>query len=78
MDTAGLAAARARGRNGGRTFKMTAAKLLLAQAAVGKPETRIADLCAEVGVTRQTLYRHVAPNGALRPDETKLLAQKRN
>jgi DNA invertase Pin-like site-specific DNA recombinase len=73
---AGLAAARARGRNGGRPFKMTAAKLRLAQAAMGKPETRIADLCAELGVTRQTLYRHVAPEGALRPDGTKLLARK--
>lgn len=73
---AGLAAARARGRNGGRPFKMTAAKLRLAQAAMGKPETRIADLCAELGVTRQTLYRHVAPKGDLRPDGDKLLARK--
>ncbi len=60
---AGLAAARARGRNGGRPFKMTSAKLRLAQAAMGKPETKIGELCAELGVTRQTLYRHVAPTG---------------
>lgn len=73
---AGLAAARARGRNGGRPFKMTAAKLRLAQAAMGKPETRIADLCAELGITRQTLYRHVAPKGDLRPDGNKLLVRK--
>lgn len=57
-------------------FKMTAAKLRLAQAAMGKPETRIADLCAELGVTRQTLYRHVAPKGDLRPDGDRLLARK--
>jgi DNA invertase Pin-like site-specific DNA recombinase len=56
---AGLASARARGRKGGRRFKMTAAKLRLAQAALGKPETRIRDLCAELGITRQTLYRFV-------------------
>jgi len=73
---AGLAAARARGRNGGRPFKMTSAKLRLAQAAMGKPETKIADLCAELGVTRQTLYRHVAPTGDLRPDGEKLLGRK--
>lgn len=73
---AGLAAARARGRNGGRPFKMTPAKLRLAQAAMGKPETRIADLCAELGVTRQTLYRHVAPKGDLRPDGDRLLARR--
>ena len=44
---AGLAAARARGRNGGRPFKMTAAKLRLAQAAMGKPaRSDIAKACA--------------------------------
>jgi DNA invertase Pin-like site-specific DNA recombinase len=75
---AGLAAARARGRSGGRPFKMTAAKLRLAQAAMGKPETKIADLCAELGVTRQTLYRHVAPKGDLRPDGDRLLARRAN
>lgn len=60
---AGLASARARGRHGGRPFKMTAAKLRLAQAAMGKPETKVGELCAELGVTRQTLYRHVTPDG---------------
>src|SRR4051812_19544280 len=39
---------------------MTAAKLRLAQAAMGKPETSIAELCAELEVTRQTLYRHTS------------------
>ena len=73
---AGLQAARARGRNGGRPFKMTSAKLRLAQAAMGQPETKIAELCAELGVTRQTLYRHVDPKGALRPDGQKLLDRK--
>ena len=72
---AGLAAARARGRNGGRPFKMTAAKLRLAQAAMGKPETKIGELCTELGVTRQTLYRHVTPDGQLRPDGEKLIAR---
>jgi DNA invertase Pin-like site-specific DNA recombinase len=56
---AGLASARARGRNGGRPFKMTAAKLRLAQAAMGQPGTNVGELCAELGVSRQTLYRHV-------------------
>jgi DNA invertase Pin-like site-specific DNA recombinase len=58
---AGLASARARGRSGGRKPKMTAAKLRLAQAAMGKPETKIGELCAELGISRQTLYRHVDP-----------------
>ena len=73
---AGLASARARGRNGGRPFKMTAAKLRLAQAAMGQPGTKVGELCAELGISRQTLYRHVDPKGALRPDGEKLLGRK--
>lgn len=73
---AGLASARARGRSGGRKPKMTAAKLRLAQAAMGKPETKVSDLCAELGITRQTLYRHVDPKGELRPDAIKILGRK--
>ena len=72
---AGLAAARARGRKGGRPFKMTAAKLRLAMAAMGQPETKVGDLCLELGITRQTLYRHISPKGELRPDGEKLLAR---
>ena len=71
---AGLASARARGRKGGRPFKMTTAKLRLAMAAMGQSETKVADLCAELGITRQTLYRHVSPNGELRPDGMRMLA----
>ena len=52
---AGLASARARGRKGGRPFKMTPAKLRLAVAAMGQPETQVGRLCEELGVTRQTL-----------------------
>ena len=72
---AGLASARARGRNGGRPFKMTTAKLRLAMAAMGQPETKVSDLCEELGITRQTLYRHVTPKGELRADGMKLLGK---
>lgn len=74
--TAGLAAARARGRNGGRPYKMTPAKLRLALASMGQPDTKVRDLCAELGVTRQTLYRHVSPDGEMRPDGQRLLSRK--
>lgn len=73
---AGLAAARARGRTGGRPFKMTPAKVRLAMAAMGQKETKVGDLCKELGITRQTLYRHVSPAGELRPDGAKLLSKK--
>lgn len=70
---AGLASARARGRTGGRPYKMTAAKLRLAMAAMGQAETNVGDLCRELGITRQTLYRHVSPAGDLRPAGARLL-----
>ena len=73
---AGLAAARARGRTGGRPFKMTPAKIRLAMAAMGQKETKVGALCKELGITRQTLYRHVSPAGELRSDGAKLLAKK--
>lgn len=74
---AGLASARARGRVGGRPYKMTSAKLRLAMASMGKPDTKVGELCAELGITRQTLYRHVGPDGILRPDGEKLLDKKK-
>src|SRR4051794_20003659 len=71
---AGLASARARGRKGGRPYKMTPAKVRLAIASMGQPGTKVGELCAELGVTRQTLYRHVSPTGELREDGRKLLS----
>ena len=70
---AGMAAARARGRNGGRPYTMTAAKLRLAMASMASRDTKVGVLCAELGITRQTLYRHVDPEGRPRPDGQKLL-----
>ncbi|WP_298627407.1 recombinase family protein [uncultured Legionella sp.] len=70
---AGMASARARGRKGGRPYKMTPAKLRLAMASLGKLETKIGPLCEELGITKQTLYRHVGPTGELRKDGKKLL-----
>jgi DNA invertase Pin-like site-specific DNA recombinase len=70
---AGLKAARARGRNGGRPHKMTKAKVRLAMSAMGNPETKVNELCLELKITRQTLYRHVAPDGKLRADGKKLI-----
>ncbi|MGO1536877.1 MAG: recombinase family protein [Yaniella sp.] len=71
---AGLTSARARGRKGGRHYKMTAAKVRLAADSMGQPGTKVGELCKELGVTRQTLYRHVSPTGDLRPDGARLLS----
>jgi len=70
---AGMASARARGRKGGRPHKMTTAKLRLAMAAMGNIETKIGPLCEELGIGKQTLYRHLSPQGELREDGKKLL-----
>lgn len=71
---AGLAAARARGRNGGRKFALTKSQLRLAEAAMAARDTKVSELCKEIGVTRSTLYRYVSPDGKIRPHGKKLLA----
>ena len=70
---AGLAAARARGRKGGRRFSLTKAQVRLAQAAMGKKETTVGELCDELGVTRVTIYRYVGPDGKPREHGRKVL-----
>jgi hypothetical protein len=56
----GMAAARARGRNGGRPYKMAPSKLRLAVASMKKPETRNGDLYAELGITLR-MRRSIRP-----------------
>jgi DNA invertase Pin-like site-specific DNA recombinase len=73
---AGLASARARGRKGGRPAIITKAKLKLVQKAMADRDTDVSALAKEVGVTRQTLYRHVGPGGELRPDGEKVMREK--
>ena len=73
---AGLASARARGRKGGRPYKMTPAKIRLAMVSMGKKDTNVSALCKELGITRQTLYRHVSPTGEIREAGNKVFAQR--
>ncbi len=70
---AGLAAARARGRKGGRKYELTKAQVRLAQAAMSKRDTSVSELCVELGIARTTLYRYVGPNGELRKHGEKVL-----
>jgi DNA invertase Pin-like site-specific DNA recombinase len=72
---AGLKAARARGRKGGRKFQLTKAQVRLAQAAMKNRDTSVGELCKELGVTRPTLYRYVDPNGELREFGHKVLSK---
>src|ERR1700730_9139199 len=40
---------------------------------MGQKETKVTDLCSELAITRQMLYRHVAPDGTLRKDGLKVV-----
>jgi len=74
---AGLAAARARGRMGGRKFQLTKAQIRMAQAAMKKRDTSVSELSDELGITRQTLYRYVGPKGQLRDYGKRVLKPKK-
>lgn len=59
---AGLAAARARGRKGGRPKTVTEAHVKKARDLITKsPDLTIKEICKLVGVTRPTYYREIAP-----------------
>ncbi len=55
---AGLVAARARGKNGGRKRALTAKQIALAQAMHKDPGVRVADICRTLRVSRSTFYRY--------------------
>jgi len=54
---AGLAAARARGRQGGRHRALTAKQIEMAQALYDARQHSIADICKTLRISRATLYR---------------------
>jgi len=57
---AGLAAARARGRSGGRPRAMTPEKLAVARHMYAGRDHTLATIATTIGVSRSTLYRHLA------------------
>ncbi len=60
---AGLAAARARGRKGGRPRKMTPSKIRMAMAAMADPNAKAQLVAKELGITTTTLYDYVNGDG---------------
>jgi len=52
---------------------MTRAKMRLAQAALVDRTTNVRELCAELGISPATLYRHLSPAGDLRARGRKVL-----
>ncbi|NHB98609.1 recombinase family protein [Photorhabdus stackebrandtii] len=70
---AGLAAARARGREGGRSFKLTKSQVRLAQASMKSRDCSVSELCEELGISRQAIYKYVGPDGELREHGKRVL-----
>jgi len=56
---AGLAAARARGRHGGRPTVMTPARARVADDLLARPGASVAEVARALGVSRATIYRHL-------------------
>lgn len=56
---AGLQAARARGRKGGRPPVLIGDRLLQAQSLMNDPKNSPRAICATLGISRATLYRHI-------------------
>ena len=72
---AGIQAARARGRMGGRKFNLTKAQVRLAEASMKNRDTSVTELCKELKITRATLYKYISPTGELR-DYAKRVLEK--
>lgn len=60
---AGLEAARARGKRGGRKPVMDEKKVALASAMLKDGSNSVTDVCEALGVSRATLYRYLRPDG---------------
>jgi DNA invertase Pin-like site-specific DNA recombinase len=56
---AGLQAARARGRKGGRPKTLTGKKVAMAQELYNNKQNSIADICKSLNISRATLYRYI-------------------
>jgi DNA invertase Pin-like site-specific DNA recombinase len=63
---AGLAAARARGRGGGRPRKMDRATLMMAMAAMADPKANATEVARRLGVTKTTLYAYLNGDGSVK------------
>ena len=72
---AGLAAARARGRTGGRPRLMTRAKLRTAMTMMADQGNAASDVAEQLGISVSTLYAYVNGEGQAKPRAQKLLGR---
>jgi DNA invertase Pin-like site-specific DNA recombinase len=71
---AGLAAARARGRKGGRPRVMDARKVAMAVALYGEAAHSPQEICAALRISKTTLYRYLAAARASAPEAAEPVA----
>ena len=67
---AGLQAARARGRKGGRQPKLTQQQIEIGRLLSADPKRSVSSICKHLGISRPTYYRYLAPAGGLRSNRT--------
>jgi DNA invertase Pin-like site-specific DNA recombinase len=65
--TAGLAAARERGRIGGRLKALTPRQILIAQSLYDDPKNSIQETCRTLKISKVTLYRYMKPRDPQQP-----------
>ena len=73
---AGLAAARARGRKGGRPRKMDRSTLIMAMNAMVDPKVNATQVAQRLGITTTTLYAYVNGDGSVKQAGKSILMQK--
>ncbi len=73
---AGLAAARARGKRGGRKFALNKQQIQLVVIAMKDKKTVTTHLAKQLGITTSTLYKYVDTNGNLREHGKKAIKVK--
>ncbi len=72
---AGLKAARARGRLGGRPRKMTLETLKMAMAAMADPKSNASEVAKRLDITTTTLYAYVNGDGSVKEAGQRLLSK---
>ncbi len=72
---AGLAAARARGRKGGRPRKMDRTTLMMAMTALADQKSNAGDVAKRLGITTSTLYDYLNGDGSLKAKGQNILDQ---
>lgn len=73
---AGLTAARARGRMGGRPRKMNRSTLMMAMAAMADPKANARQVAKSLGITTTTLYAYVNSDGTVKAAGKTILSSR--